>query len=372
MTRLFPEDRLVIATHNPGKLREIAELIAPFGVAAVSAGDLGLPEPEETGSDFVENAVLKARAAAEAAGLPALADDSGLEVAALDGAPGIYSARWGRAGAGLPHRHGAGRARAGRPGRPARRLRLRALPGLARRRGRELRGPLHRRPGLAAAGRPGLRLRSDLPARGPGHHLRRDGAGRQAPDRPSLPRLREAGAGWSSAIPMADGGTRAEAPDPGFGLYVHWPFLPVKVSLLRLQQPCPRIHRAAPLARGPAARAWSTPRTAAKGAGSPRSSSAAAPPSLMPPETAAAVIERAAALWRLDPEVEITLEANPTSAEGRCLPRLPVSRGQPPVARRPGAGGPGAARPGAPARRRRGPGRAAPGPGGLSPGVLLT
>ena len=94
MTRLLPKDRLVIATHNPGKLREIAELIAPFGVAAVSAGDLGLPEPEETGSDFVENAVLKAQAAAEASGLPALADDSGLEVAALDGAPGIYSARW--------------------------------------------------------------------------------------------------------------------------------------------------------------------------------------------------------------------------------------------------------------------------------------
>ncbi len=94
MSRLGPKDRLVIATHNPGKLREIAELIAPFGVEAVSAGALGLPEPEETGSDFVENAVLKARAAAEASGLPALADDSGLEVAALDGAPGIYSARW--------------------------------------------------------------------------------------------------------------------------------------------------------------------------------------------------------------------------------------------------------------------------------------
>lgn len=94
MPRLAPKDRLVIATHNPGKLREIAELIAPFGVEAVSAGELGLPEPEETGSDFVENAVLKARAAAEAAGLPALADDSGLEVAALEGAPGIYSARW--------------------------------------------------------------------------------------------------------------------------------------------------------------------------------------------------------------------------------------------------------------------------------------
>lgn len=87
-------DRLVIASHNPGKVREIADLLAPYGVEVVSAGDLGLPEPEETGSSFVENAELKARAAAEGAGLPALADDSGLAVSALNGAPGIYSARW--------------------------------------------------------------------------------------------------------------------------------------------------------------------------------------------------------------------------------------------------------------------------------------
>jgi XTP/dITP diphosphohydrolase len=94
MRRRFSGDRLVIASHNPGKVKEIAELVRPFGVAVVSAGALGLPEPEETGSSFAENAALKARAAAAAAGLPALADDSGLVVAALDGAPGIYSARW--------------------------------------------------------------------------------------------------------------------------------------------------------------------------------------------------------------------------------------------------------------------------------------
>ncbi|MDX2205997.1 MAG: RdgB/HAM1 family non-canonical purine NTP pyrophosphatase [Hyphomicrobiaceae bacterium] len=86
--------RLVVATHNPGKLREIEDLIAPFGLAAVSAGALGLPEPEETGTTFVANAVLKAVAAARASGLPALADDSGLAVDALGGDPGIYSARW--------------------------------------------------------------------------------------------------------------------------------------------------------------------------------------------------------------------------------------------------------------------------------------
>jgi XTP/dITP diphosphohydrolase len=93
MARRFTGRRLVIASHNPGKVREIAALIEPFGIAAVSAGALGLAEPEETGNSFEENAGLKARAAA-ASGLPALADDSGLVVPALSGMPGIHSARW--------------------------------------------------------------------------------------------------------------------------------------------------------------------------------------------------------------------------------------------------------------------------------------
>jgi XTP/dITP diphosphohydrolase len=88
------EGKIVIATLNPGKLREMRELLAPYGVEATSAGELGLPEPEETGADFVANALIKARSAAKGAGLPALADDSGLCVEALGGAPGIYSARW--------------------------------------------------------------------------------------------------------------------------------------------------------------------------------------------------------------------------------------------------------------------------------------
>ena len=86
--------RVVIATHNPGKLREMRELLAPFGVEAVSAGELGLPEPDETGDSFIANARIKAEAAATAARLPALADDSGLAVEALGGDPGIHSARW--------------------------------------------------------------------------------------------------------------------------------------------------------------------------------------------------------------------------------------------------------------------------------------
>lgn len=94
MARRFDDGQLVIASHNAGKVREIADLVAPYGVDVVSAAALDLPEPEETGETFVENALLKAHAAAEAAKLPALADDSGLAVTALDGAPGIYSARW--------------------------------------------------------------------------------------------------------------------------------------------------------------------------------------------------------------------------------------------------------------------------------------
>ena len=86
--------KLVIATHNAGKLREMRELLALYGIEAVSAGELNLPEPEETGTTFAENAAIKAHAAAKASGLPAFADDSGLVVDALGGAPGIHSARW--------------------------------------------------------------------------------------------------------------------------------------------------------------------------------------------------------------------------------------------------------------------------------------
>jgi XTP/dITP diphosphohydrolase len=94
MARRFAGGRLVVATHNQGKLREITELLQPWASDIVAAGDLGLPEPEETGDTFIANAELKALASATGAGLPALADDSGLVVPALGGAPGIYSARW--------------------------------------------------------------------------------------------------------------------------------------------------------------------------------------------------------------------------------------------------------------------------------------
>ena len=94
MTRRFSAPRLVVASHNAGKVREIADLLAPFAIDIVSAAELNLPEPEETGDTFTANALLKAEEAVQGSGLPALADDSGLAVEALDGAPGLYSARW--------------------------------------------------------------------------------------------------------------------------------------------------------------------------------------------------------------------------------------------------------------------------------------
>lgn len=92
--RKFAGDRLLVATHNRGKLEEIAALLEPYGIACVSAADLGLPEPAETEATFVGNARIKAHAAAKATGLPALADDSGIEVDGLGGAPGVYTADW--------------------------------------------------------------------------------------------------------------------------------------------------------------------------------------------------------------------------------------------------------------------------------------
>ena len=96
------DGRVVIATHNSGKLREMRELLAPYGIEAVSAGELGLPEPDETGTTFLANAEIKARAAAEAANLPAFADDSGLCVDALGGEPGIYAARFAKEAGDFP------------------------------------------------------------------------------------------------------------------------------------------------------------------------------------------------------------------------------------------------------------------------------
>ncbi|WP_425097780.1 RdgB/HAM1 family non-canonical purine NTP pyrophosphatase [Tropicibacter sp. S64] len=100
MTRKFTGTRLLVATHNQGKLEEIADLLTPFGVEVVGAKEMNLPEPVEDGSTFVENARIKAHAAAKATGLPAMSDDSGIEIDALDKAPGVYTADWAETGSG--------------------------------------------------------------------------------------------------------------------------------------------------------------------------------------------------------------------------------------------------------------------------------
>ena len=100
MTRKFEGDQLLVATHNAGKLAEITEILAPFGVSVVGAGDMDLPEPDETEDTFVGNARIKAHAAAKATGLPALSDDSGITIDALNGSPGVYTADWAETGSG--------------------------------------------------------------------------------------------------------------------------------------------------------------------------------------------------------------------------------------------------------------------------------
>ena len=147
--------RIVAATHNKGKLAEFRDLIEPHGIEVVGAGALGLPEPEETGETFLANALIKARAAAEAAGVVALADDSGLCVVGLGGAPGIYSARWAGGGGDFApamarivrelEARGAAKA-------VARLFHQRARAGLAGRPCRNLRGPRRRRPDVSSPG----------------------------------------------------------------------------------------------------------------------------------------------------------------------------------------------------------------------------
>ena len=184
------------------------ELLRPYGIDAVSAGELGLAEPEETGTSFAENARIKANAAAMASRLPAFADDSGLTVDALDGDPGIYSARWagpdkdfGRA---MQTVEDALRERGALAAGPAARaFRLRALRRLAGRPRRGIRGRGRRHAGLAAARRQGFRLRPDVPARRPCPHLRRD-AGR--------------GEAWPAAAGPGPVASRPRVPQAGGGL----------------------------------------------------------------------------------------------------------------------------------------------------------
>ena len=246
--------KIVVASHNDGKLREIADLMAPFGFEAKSAKEYGLPEPDETGTTFEENAYIKAHAAATATGLPALSDDSGLVIDALGGQPGVYTANWAetpRRHARFRHGHAARRSRhAGSrrsDARPAHGpVRRGHLPLLSRRRGRIFSRRGGRHAGLAAARRHGLRLRSGVPAERPRRTFgemtaeQRSTAGAR-PGRQALshrarasrnsPRARKLGIGHERTPGRSRQRTRLRRLHP---LAV----LRGQVPLLRLQQPC--------------------------------------------------------------------------------------------------------------------------------------
>ena len=229
MARRLAAARLIVASHNAGKAREIAALLRPLGIEAVGAAALGLAEPEETGETFGANAALKARAAAAASGEPALADDSGLVVPALDGAPGIYSARW--AGPGKDFRVAMARIETELDGarvRTCRRrglFRLCALSRLAGRPLRDRRGARGWDTRLSATRPTRLRLRPDLRSRGPRAQLRRDAAGRETAADPQGAGLRATGGGLTAGpVVISEPEPSSPGAPTGLALYVHWPF----------------------------------------------------------------------------------------------------------------------------------------------------
>ena len=314
--------RLVIATHNPGKLAEMRELLAPHGVEAVSAGELGLGEPEETGQTFRANAAIKAIAAAKAAQLPAFADDSGLVVDALDGAPGIYSARWA----------GEGKDFMAAMSRIERLLQERGATTPDKRKA-------HFVSALCVAWPDGhleeVEARADgtlvWPPRGtagfgydpaflPDGHVRtfgemtsiekaRPAAARPRPVAPGAC-LRQTGGDLSWLAPNAI--TRSET---AFGVYVHWPFCLSKCPYCDFNSHV----RHAPIDEERFARAFAREieTTAARAPDRTVTSIflGGGTPSLMQPQTVGAILDSIGKHWRVADNVEVTLEANPTSVE---------------------------------------------------------
>ena len=229
--RRLAGQRLVIASHNPGKVIEIAALLAPFGVEVVAADSLGLPEPDETGDTFEANALLKAVAAAEASGLPALSDDSGLVVPALDGDPGIRSARW----AGPERDFGIAMARvqASLAGKEDRRAHFicvlcvawpdgewRAFEGRVDGR---LVWPPRGDPSASATIPCSSRRATALPL---ARWIRRKKHRHQPPGCRLSPSWSRPWAGDSGPARLGRCKRLTVADEGGFGLYVHWPFLP--------------------------------------------------------------------------------------------------------------------------------------------------
>ena len=304
MARRFSEDCLIIASHNAGKVREIDALLQPFGVTVRSAGELGLPSLEETGDTFTANAVLKAEAAAMAAKLPALSDDSGLAVEALDGAPGIYSARWG----GPEKDFDAA----------MRKVEDKLTPQDSRPRTLYVFSP--------SLGRTATSRRSK--AGSTAHLWPPRGALGFGYDPMFLPDGRDETFGEMDQEAKHRISHRADAfqetrrrlfcarrpaMEP-FGVYVHWPFCASKCPYCdfnsHVRDTIDQERWCDALLREIETTAESAPKRPVTsiffGGGTP---------SLMPPDTVAAVIARIESVWGLAETVEVTLEANPTSVE---------------------------------------------------------
>ena len=323
MARRLAAARLIVASHNAGKAREIAALLRPLGIEAVGAATLGLAEPEETGDTFGANAALKARAAAAASGEPALADDSGLVVPALDGAPGIYSARW--AGPGKDFRVAMTRietelaARGCEPVGAAAYFVCALSLGWPDDHCETVEGRVDGTLAFPPPRPTRLRLRPDLRSRRPRAHLRRDGAGREAAADPQGAGLRATGGG-PKAGPVVIGEPEPSSPGApqALALYVHWPFCLSKCPYCDFNS---HVRESVDQARWRGALLRELDHFSALLPGAQVTSMffGGGTPSLMPPETAGAVIDRAVARWTLAADAEITLEANPTSTEAARL-----------------------------------------------------
>ena len=315
--RLDRGTRLVVASHNPGKVREIFELVAPHGLSVVSAGDLGLPEPEETGATFAQNALLKAVAAARGAALPSLADDSGIEVEALGGAPGIYSARW--AGPSKDFAVAMRRvadeleARGAWTASPGPRANFTAALCLAWPDGETaiFEGKVWGHLVWPPRGSKGFGYDPMFVARGPHLDLRRDGA-----SMPSMQSRTAPAPSSSSPAPASATANADAADDVGFGVYIHWPFCASKCPYCDFNSHV----RAGGIEEARFLRAYLRELRALGRAGARPQRLASiffggGTPSLMSAATVAAILDAIAGHWEVDAGTEITLEANPSSVE---------------------------------------------------------
>ena len=370
---------IVVASHNAGKLREIADLIAPFGLEARSAAEFGLPEPDETGTTFEENAYIKAHAAAVATGLPALSDDSGLCADALDGEPGVYTANWaetpdGKRDFGIAMQKVEDllrERRRGRAGGPHGALRRRHLPGLARRLRRIFRGEVEGTLVWPPRGELGFgydpvflpdgydKTFGEMTAAGKARLEARRRRRAVAP-RPRLPEIRprKAGLGHERCANPASASTsigRSARPSAPIATSTAMSATSRSTRSASPQPSRPSLRRCAPR---------TGPRQVTSiflGGGTP---------SLMKPETVGAVLDAVAANWTVADRRRGHARGQPVLGRGVAFPRLPRGRRQPRLARRAGAERPRSAIPRPAAQCRGGAGRDRAGARDLSAAVL--